>query len=57
MTLELFEGDMEATCRWLPAPQTALGGETPIEYASTELQKRFRSQPSRSWSFFSEAQF
>jgi putative toxin-antitoxin system antitoxin component (TIGR02293 family) len=40
MTLELFEGDMEATRRWLTAPQIALGGETPIEYASTDLGAR-----------------
>jgi putative toxin-antitoxin system antitoxin component (TIGR02293 family) len=40
MALELFEGDMEATRRWLTAPQIALGGETPIEYASTDLGAR-----------------
>jgi putative toxin-antitoxin system antitoxin component (TIGR02293 family) len=40
MALELFEGNMEATRRWLTAPQIGLGGETAIEYASTDLGAR-----------------
>jgi putative toxin-antitoxin system antitoxin component (TIGR02293 family) len=37
---ELFEGDMESARRWLTSSQIALGGETPVEYASTEVGAR-----------------
>ena len=36
----LFEGDEEAARRWLTAPQPALGGSTPWEYATTEIGAR-----------------
>jgi putative toxin-antitoxin system antitoxin component (TIGR02293 family) len=39
-TLDLFEGDFESARRWLAAPQPALGGSTPIEYASMEVGAR-----------------
>lgn len=35
--LELFEGNEEATRRWLTKPHQALGGVTPLELAKTEI--------------------
>jgi putative toxin-antitoxin system antitoxin component (TIGR02293 family) len=36
----LFEGDANAARQWLTAPQPALGGSTPGDYAATELGAR-----------------
>lgn len=36
-TLELFEGDAEATRAWLTRPARALGGKTPLELAATDV--------------------
>ena len=33
--VELFEGDVEAARHWLQTPQLGLGGEIPLEFAST----------------------
>jgi putative toxin-antitoxin system antitoxin component (TIGR02293 family) len=38
--LELFEGDVEATRRWLSAPARALGGERPIALVKTDVGAR-----------------
>ena len=38
--VDLFEGDAEAARRWLRAPQSALGGEPPLELASTDIGSR-----------------
>ena len=38
--LELFEGDVENARRWFTTPQPALGGSTPLDYATTELGPR-----------------
>ena len=38
--LELFEGDRDAASRWMLSPLLALGGETPIDIARTELGAR-----------------
>jgi putative toxin-antitoxin system antitoxin component (TIGR02293 family) len=38
--LELFEGDRDAASEWMSNPQPALGGETPIDIARTELGSR-----------------
>lgn len=38
--LELFEGDIDATRRWLDAPQKSLGGSTPLEFATTDVGAR-----------------
>lgn len=35
--IELFEGDDRAARHWLSAPQSALGGATPLSLAKTEL--------------------
>ncbi len=40
VALELFEGDVEETRRWLRSPQRALGGATPLEFARTDLGAR-----------------
>jgi putative toxin-antitoxin system antitoxin component (TIGR02293 family) len=40
MAVELFEGDAEAARRWLQTPQRGLGGELPLEFASTEVGAR-----------------
>jgi len=40
VALELFEGDVEETRRWLSSPQKALGGATPLEFARTDLGAR-----------------
>lgn len=36
-TMELFEGDGQAARSWLTAPQPALGGLVPIEFARTDV--------------------
>ncbi len=38
--LSLFEGDASLARQWLLSPQVALGGSTPLKYASTELGAR-----------------
>ena len=38
--LVLFEGDAESARRWLLSAQPALGGATPLEYATTEVGSR-----------------
>jgi putative toxin-antitoxin system antitoxin component (TIGR02293 family) len=38
--LALFSGDEDAARHWLQSPQLALGGSTPLEYASTEVGAR-----------------
>lgn len=40
MTVELFEGDTAAATQWLQLPQPGLGGEVPIEFASTDVGAR-----------------
>lgn len=40
LTVELFEGDVDAARQWLLAPQRGLSGETPIGLASTEIGAR-----------------
>jgi len=36
-TLELFEGDAALSRQWLTSSQSALGGSTPLDYATTEI--------------------
>ncbi|HEX6987121.1 MAG TPA: antitoxin Xre/MbcA/ParS toxin-binding domain-containing protein, partial [Planctomycetaceae bacterium] len=38
--LDLFEGDRDAAKRWLESPARALGGQTPLEAAETEIGAR-----------------
>ncbi len=38
--LELFEGDADAARRWLATPIKALAGETPWDFARTEIGAR-----------------
>ena len=40
LTSELFDGDIDSARKWLTAAQPALGGSTPIEYASTDVGAR-----------------
>ena len=40
MAVELFEGDVEAARQWLQTPQLGLGGEIPLDFASTEVGSR-----------------
>jgi putative toxin-antitoxin system antitoxin component (TIGR02293 family) len=40
LTSELFDGDVDSARKWLMAAQPALGGSTPIEYASTDVGAR-----------------
>ena len=40
LALRLFEGDLHEARSWLTAPQTALAGITPIEFATTEVGAR-----------------
>ena len=40
LALRLFEGDLEETRHWLLAHNQALGGETPIRMATTEVGTR-----------------
>jgi putative toxin-antitoxin system antitoxin component (TIGR02293 family) len=38
--LDLFEGDLPAARCWLQQPQPALAGDTPIDFASTDIGAR-----------------
>lgn len=38
--VELFEGDTAGARKWLQSPQPGLGGETPLDFASTEVGAR-----------------
>lgn len=40
MAVALFEGDTEAAGKWLQSSQRDLGGETPLDFASTEVGAR-----------------
>lgn len=40
MAVALFEGDVAEARRWLHSPQPGLGGETPLDFASTEVGAR-----------------
>lgn len=40
LTLRLFEGDVPGARKWLRTRQPALGGETPLEFASTQVGAR-----------------
>jgi putative toxin-antitoxin system antitoxin component (TIGR02293 family) len=40
MAVDLFEGDTAEARRWLQSPQGALGGEAPLDFASTEVGAR-----------------
>ncbi len=40
MAVELFEGDTAQARTWLQTPQPGLGGETPLDFASTEVGAR-----------------
>ena len=40
MAVRLFGGDIPAAVEWLQAPQRALGGEIPLEFASTAVGAR-----------------
>jgi putative toxin-antitoxin system antitoxin component (TIGR02293 family) len=37
---ELFNGDKVSTRRWMSQPKKALGGDSPLDYAGTELGAR-----------------
>ena len=38
--IDLFEGDVPGAVRWLQTPQEALGNQTPLELASTDVGAR-----------------
>jgi putative toxin-antitoxin system antitoxin component (TIGR02293 family) len=40
LAVDLFEGDAAAARQWLETPQPGLGGEVPLEFASTEVGAR-----------------
>lgn len=40
MAIDLFEGDTAEARKWLLSPQPGLGGEIPLEFASTEVGAR-----------------
>lgn len=40
MAADLFAGDLRAATQWLQTPQLGLGGEVPLEFASTEVGAR-----------------
>jgi putative toxin-antitoxin system antitoxin component (TIGR02293 family) len=40
LTLQLFEGDLQETRAWLTTPHGALGGEPPLELATTGIGAR-----------------
>jgi putative toxin-antitoxin system antitoxin component (TIGR02293 family) len=40
MAVDLFEGDVVAARQWLLSPQAGLGGEVPLDFASTEVGAR-----------------
>ncbi len=39
-TVELFEGDVSSAVHWLAAPKRALGNQTPLQFARTEVGAR-----------------
>ena len=40
MAVDLFEGDTAEARKWLQSPQPGLGGEIPLDFASTEVGAR-----------------
>ncbi len=40
MAVDLFEGDVQQARRWLMTPQHGLGGESPLQFATTEVGAR-----------------
>ncbi len=40
LAVEMFEGDTVGARKWLQTPQPGLGGETPLDFASTEVGSR-----------------
>lgn len=40
MAVELFEGDVAAARQWLETSQSGLGGQVPLEFASTDVGAR-----------------
>lgn len=40
MAVDLFDGDVDRARQWLEMPQPGLGGEVPLEFASTEVGAR-----------------
>jgi len=40
LAVGLFEGDLETASEWLQSPCHALDGQTPLDYAATELGAR-----------------
>jgi putative toxin-antitoxin system antitoxin component (TIGR02293 family) len=40
LAVDLFEGDTAEARKWLQTPQPGLGGETPLDFASTEVGAR-----------------
>ena len=40
LAVDLFEGDLAGARQWLQTPQRGLGGEVPIEFASTDMGAR-----------------
>lgn len=40
LAVRLFEGDRTAARKWLQTPQPGLGGEKPLDFASTEVGAR-----------------
>ena len=40
LAVDLFEGNVPAARHWCESPQRGLGGETPLDFASTEVGAR-----------------
>lgn len=40
LTVNLFEGDVEAARQWLLAPQYALANQTPLDFSKSEIGSR-----------------
>lgn len=40
LALRLFEGDVHGTRRWLSTPHRSLGGDSPLDFAMTEVGAR-----------------
>lgn len=40
LAVEMFEGDIAAARNWMQTPQTSLGEETPLDFASTDVGAR-----------------
>jgi len=40
LAVDLFEGDVAEARKWLLSPQPGLGGEVPLDFASTEVGAR-----------------